>query len=457
MKRGKEHAIVLGAGMGGLLAARVLADTYDRVTVIERDRLSRAPSHRRGLPQGRHVHGLQPGGARVVDELFPGLLDELVDWGATLLDDYSRFYFLPDGVHRVSPDLRTEAIYQPSRPFLENGIRARVRETANVAIADNRDIVGLMSDGVRVTGVRVATQGAPEQVLMADLVVDASGRGSRTPVWLAELGYGRPDEEEVVIDVRYTSTLVRLAPGAVRETLTVIGPTDERSGGMSMAAYEDGTWMFTVFGYGDGYQGLDYAGMVEFVAGFAPEHMVAALRAAEPVDDVATFRFRANRRRRYDRMHRFPRGLLVLGDALCAFNPIYGQGMAVAALEARVLRDCLRGGEENLARRFFRKAAKPIQIAWDMAVGADLALPYVSGSRPLQMRLVSSYVGRVLVAAQHDPVVAARFMQVSALTEKPPRLMTPPMLARVVAANLRARRLAPTGPAPQPEPSAVGG
>lgn len=456
MTRGREHAIVLGAGIGGLLAARVLADAYDRVTVVERDRLPRGPGHRRGLPQGRHVHGLQPGGARVVEELFPGLLDELVDRGATLLDDYRRFHFLPDGVHRVSPLVRTESIYQPSRPFLEAEIRARVRDLANVAVVDGHDVVGLMSDGVGVTGVRVAARGAPERVLTADLVVDAGGRGSRTPTWLAELGYGRPAEEEVVIDVRYTSTVVRLAPGAVRETLTVIGPTAKRSGGMSMAGYEDGTWVFTVFGYGDDHQGRDYAGMVDFVAGFAPPHMVAALREAEPLDEIATFRFLANRRRRYDRMHRFPEGLLVLGDALCAFNPIYGQGMAVAALEAGVLRDCLRRGGDGLARRFFRRAAKPIQTAWNMAVGADLALPYVSGARPLPMRLVSGYVARVLVAAQHDLVVADRFMRVSALTEKPPRLMTPPMLARVLAANLRTRRRATAAPIHQ-EPSVIGG
>jgi 2-polyprenyl-6-methoxyphenol hydroxylase-like FAD-dependent oxidoreductase len=295
-------------------------------------------------------------------------------------------------------------------------------------------------------------------VLVADLVVDASGRGSRTPVWLAELGYGRPVEEEVAIDVRYTSTLVEVAPGTVPETLTVIGPNAERSGGMAMASYEDGVWVFTVFGYGDGYKNLDYEGMLDFAEGFAPAHMVAALRDAEPLDGVATFRVHTNRRRRYERMRRFPKGLLVLGDALCSFNPIYGQGMSVAALEAKVLRDCLRRGDEHLARRFFRKAGKPIQVAWNMAVGADLALPYVAGPLPRSMRLVNAYVGRVLVAAQHDPVVAARFMRVSAFTEKPPRLMTPPILARVIAANLRERRVTQAVPvAERAEPSVISG
>lgn len=177
--------------------------------------------------------------------------------------------------------------------------------------------------------------------------------------------------------------------------------------------------------------------------------MVAALAKAEPLADVATFRFLANRRRPYDRMRRFPRGLLVIGDAMCSFNPIYGQGMYVAAREALVLRKCLRRGGRDLARRFFRAAAKPIGVAWKMAVGADLALPQIEGPRPLSVRLVNAYIRWLLIAAEHDPIVAARFLRVSAFLEEPPRLMTPAMLARVIAGSHRARHLATaTAPAP---------
>ena len=455
--RGNGHAVVLGAGMGGLLAAGVLADAYDHVTVVERDQLAQSPYDRRGVPQGRHVHGLLPGGASAIDELFPGLLDELVEWGGTRLEDFTGFHFSPDGTHRISSRTAVEPIYQLSRPFLETGVRGRVRALSNVDILDGTDVVGLAADGSRVTGVRVVRRGAPEELLAADLVVDATGRGSRTPAWLVELGYDRPAEDEVVIDVRYASSRVRLAPGAVPETLTVIGASPDRAAGMALASYENGTWLLTVYGYGDTHPAPDYASMVEFAAAYAPPHMTAALHAAEPVDEVSTFRFRANRRRRYDRLRRFPAGLLVFGDAMCAFNPIYGQGMSVAALQALVLRDCLRAGDRQLARRFFRKAAKPIQVAWNMAVGGDLAMPYVEGRQALPLRLTNSYVGRVLVAAEHDPVVAARFFRVSAFVEKPPRLMTPAMVARVVAANRRARRGAPDAATPdRPVPSAVG-
>jgi 2-polyprenyl-6-methoxyphenol hydroxylase-like FAD-dependent oxidoreductase len=437
-----RHAVVLGAGMAGLLAARVLADHYDRVTVVERDRLPERSAQRRGVPQGRHVHGLLPSGSNVVGELFPGLLDDLVAAGGPKLTDYTKFHFRPTGEHRISPRVQLPPMYQPSRPFLEAGVRARVRQLSNVDFREGCDVMGVEADPERrrIIGVRVAD---PEpEVLAADLVVDATGRGSRTPAWLAELGYPRPAEDEVVIDVRYASRLVRLAPGAVPEMLTVIGATPQRPGGLALVQNEDDTWIFTVTGFAGHHPEPDYDWMVDYAAECAPPHMVAALRAAEPLNEVSTFRFRANRRLRYDRLRGFPEGLLVIGDAMCGFNPIYGQGMSVAALEARALRDCLRRGDRGLARRFFRAAAKPIDVAWQLAVGADLALPQIEGPRPLQVRLVNAYLRRLFVAAEHDPVVGERFLQVSTFLMKPPALLSPRIVARVVAGNRRARRAA---------------
>jgi 2-polyprenyl-6-methoxyphenol hydroxylase-like FAD-dependent oxidoreductase len=447
MDNRRQHAIVLGASMAGLLAARVLSDEFERVTLVERDRLPAAADNRRGVPQGRHIHTLLPGGADIIDELFPGLLNELVDSGAPKLDDYTRLHFLPDGVHRLTPLGLAEPVHQASRPLLEAAVRSRVRGLANVDILDRCTVVGLVTGATRdrVTAARVVRHGATtEQVLPADLVIDATGRGSRTPTRLAEIGYDRPVEDEVVVDLRYASALIRLEPGAVPEQLVLIGPTPQRPRTMGLFAYENDTWLFTVSGYAGHHPTADYQSMVDFAAQFTPPHMVAALRTAEPLTDVSTFPFRANLRRRYDRLRRFPHGLLVIGDAMCSFNPIYGQGMSVAAKQAMVLRECLRRGDRHLARRFFRSAAKPIDIAWRMAVGSDLALPQVQGPRPLAVRLVNAYIHRLFVAAEHDPIVATRFLRVSAFLDKPPRLMTPPIVARVISANRRARRPAST-------------
>ncbi|WP_436495352.1 FAD-dependent oxidoreductase [Actinokineospora sp. HUAS TT18] len=435
----REHAVVLGGSMGGLLAARVLADSYRRVTVIERDPLPDSAENRRGLPQGRHPHALLPRGAEIVGDLFPGLLDDLAAKGAPVIADYRRMHFSP-AEHRLCPDLELPPSFQPSRPFLEAGLRARVREIDNVVVLDGHEVVGLTTtrNRERVTGVRFQRVGGDsESSVTADLVVDAMGRGARTPAWLEALGYDRPKDDEVEVDIRYLSRPVRLRPGAVPEQLTVIGPTPERAYGMALFAYEGDTWIVTVQEFGL-HGSPDYDRMLDLIADIAPPHMVAALRDAEPLGDVVQHRFPANRRRRYEKVRRFPAGLLVFGDALCSFNPIYGQGMSVAALEAEALRECLRHGDRNLARRFFRAAAKPIGVAWRMAVGADLALPWVPGPRPLSTRLVNAYVHRLLAAAEHDPVVAARFMRVSAFIEAPPKLMTPAIMARVFT-----RRAAP--------------
>jgi 2-polyprenyl-6-methoxyphenol hydroxylase-like FAD-dependent oxidoreductase len=410
------------------------------VTLVERDRLPAEADNRRGVPQGRHVHTLLPGGADAIDELFPGLLDELVEAGAPKLDDYATLHFVPDGVHRLAPFGPAEPVHQASRPLLEAVVRRRVRDRANVEILDGCAFVGLVTSAARdrITAARVVRHGATaEQVLPADLVVDATGRGSRTPTRLVEIGYDRPVEDEIVIDLRYASRLIRLEPGAVPEQLVLIGPTPQRPRGMGLFACENDTWLFTVSGYADHHPAADYQSMVDFAAQFTPPHMVAALRTAEPLTDVSTFRFRANLRRRYDRMRRFPRGLLVIGDAMCSFNPIYGQGMSVAAKQAMALRECLRRGDGHLARRFFRSAAKPIDTAWRMAVGSDLTLPQVQGPRPLAVRLINAYIHRLLVAAEHDPIVATRFLRVSAFLDKPTRLMTPAIVARVISANRR--------------------
>ncbi|GHE78606.1 hydroxylase [Amycolatopsis deserti] len=449
----RTHAVVLGAGMGGLLAARVLAGFYDRVTVVERDHLGEAVAHRRGVPQGRHVHALLPRGGEIVDELFPGLLAELVADGGTVLADYSRLHFSPGG-HRLSPEMQLPPMHQPSRPFLEAHVRNRLRGLSTVDLRDGYDVTGLTTSaaGDRVTGVRVQRRApaSAEETLDADLVVDALGRSARTPAWLDELGYRRPDEDEVPVHLRYTSRLVRLRPDAVRETLVVIGATPERPHGMALFAYEDDTWLFTVAGYGEDHPRPDYDEMVGFAARSAPPHLIEALRAAEPLSDVATFAFPASRWRRYDKLRRFPEGLLVFGDAICSFNPIYGQGMSVAALEALALRDCLRRGERNLARRFFRAAAEPIGVAWRLSVGSDLTLPQVQAPRPLPVRLVNRYVERVLTAAERDPVVAAQFMRVSAFLDPPSALMRPSILARVAGTGRAVPRLRDATPSPAP-------
>ena len=445
-----ERAVVLGASMGGLLAARVLSDFYSTVTVVERDVLPTEVAQRRGVPQGRHVHALWPRGSQILDELFPGFLTELVGDGCIVWDDgdFSRAYVSFGGHQFVrSGTMRnfrsSDSAYYPSRPFLEDHVRQRVRAIPNVTLMEGHDVVELMSnaDRTRVTGALVTSHnGGDEQRLTADLVVDATGRGSRTPAFLERLSYERPVEQEVVMRLAYASQLLRIPPGIYNEVISLIGPVPGRPTGMALFTYENSTWMLTVIGLAGREPPTSLAGMLEFIEDCTPPPVLSALRQAEPLGEPTRYRTPSSRWRRYDKMRRFPDGLLVFGDAICSFNPIYGQGMTVAALQAMALKRCLNSSAEGLATRYFRAAAKPIGVAWQLAVGGDLSLPEVEGPRPLSVRLTNRYVDLVQAAAEIDTVVAAKFLRVAAFAKPPASLMYPSVMLRVAATNWRRRR-----------------
>jgi len=440
-----EHAVVLGASMGGLLAARVLADFYETVTVVERDVLPETSANRRGVPQGRHVHLLLGRGSQVLDELFPGFLDELVAAGAPSFDgDMSKLY-LSNGGHLFPRSGRAKDVpfFLPSRPLLESHVRRRMRAVANVTVLDGHDVVELTSTPPRdrVTGALVrARPDGSERVLRADLVVDAMGRGARTPAFLEGLGYGRPAEDQLGMRLAYSSQLLRIPPGMLNELMVIIGPVPGRPTGMALFGNENNTWMFSVIGMVGREPPDELAEMLAFVEDFAPAHVLAAIRAGEPLAEVARYRMPSSQWRRYDKMRRFPAGLLVFGDAICSFNPVYGQGMTVAALEALALQRCLRRGEDGLARRHFQATAKAVGVAWQMATGADLSLPEVEGPRPLPVRIANNYVDRVLAAAESDIVVAEQFARVIAFLDPPTSLFHPALIARVATTNLRRRK-----------------
>ena len=445
-----EHAVVLGASMGGLLAARVLADFFKTVTVVERDVLPDGPATRQGVPQGRHVHVLLARGAQILDELFPGFLNELVADGAPVWDEgelselhlsFGGHEMLQSGKLAFEP--KALAVYMPSRPFLECHVRRRLQAMRNVTILGGHDLAELKStaDRNRVTGVRVVNRdGGAERELMADVVMDATGRGAHTPAFLESLGYGRPVEDHIVMHTTYVSQLLRIPRGKLKEMLVDIGPAPGRPTGMFLTGYQNDTWMFTVFGMVGHEPPRDLAGMLLFAEEYCPAHLIAAVRAAEPIGEVAHHRMPSSQWRRYDKMAQLPDGLLVCGDAICSVNPIYGQGMTLAALEAATLRKCLRGGGSDLPRRYFRASAKPIGVAWQMVAGSDLTFPGVAGRRSKAMRVTTRLVDWALTACESDPVVAVRFFKVNGLIDSPIRLLHPAFVYRVAVVNLRRRR-----------------
>ncbi len=438
------HAVVLGASMGGLLAARVLADHYETVTIVERDVLPES-GNRRGVPQGRHAHALLARSSYILDGLFPGFSDELVAGGVPVWNDgdLSKMCISVGGQSfsrsGVLPEALRMPVYFPSRPFLECSVRQRVRAISNVEILDGHSVVGLTStsDRHRVTGARLVDENGGPRVTDADLVVDATGRGSRMPAFLEELGYGRPPEDELMVRLAYASKRMRMPAGQCSEFMTAVFPEPGRLKTWAFFRYEDDMFILTVGSMMGNEPPREWADMLAFGADVAPEDQLDALRFAEPFGEVSHYRVPSNRWRRYDKMRRTPEGLLAFGDAICSFNPIYGQGMTVAAIEATILRDCLRNGDRDLPRRFFGAAAKQVRVAWQTAVGSDLTLPEVVGPRPLSMRMTNAYLGWVLEAAQVDPLVAGHFLRVTGMVDAPPSLLKPSFIWRVAKARLR--------------------
>ncbi len=438
-----HHAVVIGASMAGLLTARVLAEAYDRVTVVERDILPACGEHRRGVPQAHHLHGLLASGLCALESLFEGFAEEMVMAGALLGDVQADCHWYLDGHHYRQVPSGLHGLTM-SRPLLEGHVRQRVRGLPTVQVLDGCDAVGLEtnSDGRRVTGLRVLPRaaGAAAQVLNAELVVDASGRGSRTLVWLSQLGYPRPDRNEVRIGVGYASRLYRLDPEVLGgDSFGVSNGTLTHRYGGGLQLLEHGQMLVTLGGYQGNHPPVDPEGFTAFATQL-PAGLYEVIRQAEPLSDPIRFTFPVSVRNHYERLRRFPEGLLVLGDAMCSFNPIYGQGMSVAALEALALRDCLRVGTHRLAARWFPAAAKIVDDAWDISVTGDLRRPEVAGHRTLKVRLVNAYLPHLHAAATVDSRVGAAFMRVSNLLDPPPRLLSPTVVLRVLRANLHRRR-----------------
>jgi hypothetical protein len=222
--------------------------------------------------------------------------------------------------------------------------------------------------------------------------------------------------------------------------LCIITPAVGRPTGMFLSGYEDDTWMFTVFGMAGHEPPRDLAGMLEFASGYGPAHLLSGVSSGEPLGPVVQHRMPSSQWRRYDKMRRLPDGLLATGDAICSFNPIYGQGMSVAALDAVALRDCLRDGVADLPRRYFRRAAKKIGVAWQTGAAGDLAFPEVEGRRTASMRITNRLVDFVLTGCESDPAVVAQFFRVSGLVDPPTRLLHPAFLYRVAIANRAMRQ-----------------
>jgi 2-polyprenyl-6-methoxyphenol hydroxylase-like FAD-dependent oxidoreductase len=435
VERVGERAVVVGASVSGLLTARILADAFDRVTVVERNELPDGPVVRDGAPQSRHPHLLQGSGRAILDDLFPEFGDEFVAMGGLVIDAASDFNFYDEDGYVAHPPTRIP-LYAGSRPLLEYVVRQRVSALDGVRILDGCHVTDYRVDGGGQTVTGVQIKGDGETTLSADLTVDATGRASRTPRWLERQGYTPPEVAEVTVDLAYSTVTVDRDSGDKRAFWAPASPPYTRGGGT--VPVEGGRRQLVLTGVHGDEPPSDADEFRAFASTLQITELVEILECHEiRSDEVAYYPFPSNLRRYYERLDRFPDGLLVVGDAIASYNPVYGQGMSVAALHALVLHHTLAaGGLGNLAVRFFDDAEHVIDTAWLMAVGADFQFPQTTGPKPRGAGLMGWYLSRLTRKAHSDRVLAERLLRVILMERPPTSLLHPGVIGRVFKPSL---------------------
>lgn len=442
----RDHAVVIGGSIAGLCAARVLSDAYSRVTVYERDELPAEPANRATVPQDRHLHMLMARGAMEFEDLFPGLLDDMVAAGVPKLENRPDCIHLGAAGHVLGTGhtLRDEfTAYVPSRPHLEWQLRTRVRDIDNVTVA-RRSVAEPRFDRARqrVTGVLLDPadpDGDDKEFVAADLVVDAAGRGTRLPVWLTQWGFPRPVEQEMDIGIHYATQQFRIPDGLIAEKVVVAGASHDDSLGLGMLCYEDGTWVLTTFGVANAKPPKTFPEMLALAQRLLPEHFNAALTRAEPVGDPAFHAFPASKWRRYDKLERLPAGILAFGDAVASFNPTFGQGMTMTSLQAGHLRRALQLPDDQVAAALNRATAKSTYPVWTMNAIGDVTFHHAGtkGPIPWWWRPSGALFDQFLGAAETDRVLAEWFLRRFSLLDSLYMVPPPRIIGRTMAHNLR--------------------
>jgi 2-polyprenyl-6-methoxyphenol hydroxylase-like FAD-dependent oxidoreductase len=437
-----NRALVIGAGMAGLAAAGALSNHFEQVLVLDRDQIPGEPAHRTGTPQARHAHVLLAGGLRALAELFPGFVDSLTEAGAVSIEfnrDFriERLGFDPFprrefGIHMLAS----------TRPLLEFVTRRRLAERRNVAVRQNCRVQAIIAspDGARVTGVRCDTEGVIE-TLDADLVVDASGRGNLIRDCLLANGYDAPEETIIGMDAGY-STMIFDIPGEPLDFLGVnhFATAPDSGRGAVMLPCEGNRWIVSLLGmHGDKPPG-EWGDFLAYAKSLRTRTVYDVIFNAERVGEIHRYALPESVHRHFERLERFPDGLLPLGDSMCRFNPIFGQGMSVGALEAVTLHKLLseNSHEDNalnaLVPVYFAAASDLIQTPWSTAI-LDFVYPETTGVRPPDLENSFEFVAALFRLAARDPDVHRLFTEVQQLL-KPNSVFQDPDFAERVNAEI---------------------
>jgi 2-polyprenyl-6-methoxyphenol hydroxylase-like FAD-dependent oxidoreductase len=440
-----RQAVVIGAGIGGLSAAGVLAQHFERVEVLERDRLDTSVASRSGTPQDRHPHGLLAGGLRALDQIFPGFKRDLSAAGAVPVSFAREVQFERPDVGALPKRDFGISVLCATRPLLELVLRRRAEAVANITLRPASRVTGIVSSGggAGASGVQFVNGSGRSETLYTDLVVDASGRGAPTLTLLDALGWDRPQMTEIGVNISYATAVVEIPRDATAEWKAVLTMPDPPHLALHavLVPTEDGRWIIAIADHSATSWIETWDAFLEASRSLITPTVYNALRYAEPPEGIRHYRFPVSTWKHFERLPRLPRGVLPVADTFCRFNPIHGQGMSSAAKQARLLEDVLHRAAVDpdpiavVQAGFMAEVASVLETPWIMSTSADLAFPQTRGVRPDNFAEAREFEAALFRAAVTDPVVHRAMLEVAQLLQPHQRLQEPDIIRRVEAAS----------------------
>jgi 2-polyprenyl-6-methoxyphenol hydroxylase-like FAD-dependent oxidoreductase len=441
-----KRAVVIGAGIGGLATAGALAQYFEQVDILERDRLATSVASRSGTPQDRHPHGLLAGGLRALDQIFSGFESGLAAAGAVPVTFARDVQFERPDVGALPKRDFGISMLCATRPAIELVLRRQAEKIANITLRPAARVTGIVpaAAGAGVRGIRFVNRSGGSEILDADLVVDASGRGAPTLTLLDALGWDRPQMTEIGVDISYSTAVVEIPPTATADWKLVLTLSDPPHVALHavLVPTEDGRWIIAIADHSATAWIETWDAFLDASRSLITPTVYHALRYAQPPEGIRHFRFPVSTWKHFERLPRLPRGVLPVADSFCRFNPIHAQGMSSTAKQARLLQDVLSRAAADpdpiaaAPARFMTEVASVLETPWIMSTSADLAFPQTRGQRPDNFAEAQRFEAALFRATVADPVVHRAMIEVAQLLQPHQRLREPDIVRRIEAASV---------------------
>jgi 2-polyprenyl-6-methoxyphenol hydroxylase-like FAD-dependent oxidoreductase len=434
-KMKRNRAVVAGGSIAGKLAARVLSEFFNEVIIIEKDKNADSITNRKGVPQSAHGHVLLKSGEEILEDFFPGIIQELSQKGARKSDFAGDLLWSHHGSQKIRFDSDV-FISQQSRPLLEKQIQKRLEKVSNIHFRFGCKVKNLLMDKNEIIKVVFEDEEGLITELSTDLIIDATGAAALHNQWLRDLGFGIPPKTEVKVNLFYASMVYKgFSPGLMdwHSLLAYPDPPEIDRGG-TISPIEGNRMLVTLIGYGANNIPNDLDSFMDYAKTLKHPDFYEVIKNEIPCSDkIEVYRFPALHRYHFEKLKDLPSGLLVIGDAACRIDPVFAQGMSLAAMEAKALKGLLmeQTTKKQLTKSYHKKVGRILGIPWLIALTEDFRFRTTSGRKPIGLPILQWFVKKVVAASAYNEDVYTKFIQVLHLKKHPITLASPYILAKV--------------------------